>query len=122
MALNSQLYSEKAYILARGFVKHVLQHPVQGFENVIEWLYLPPGSGTVKHEEDGEELGPGSSLLNEVVMSAKEVVQRSEDPTVLTAEETANGIGKVSKGALALLKRHLSVLEAILEEKTKIVA
>ncbi|KAI5821494.1 hypothetical protein BZA77DRAFT_289264 [Pyronema omphalodes] len=122
VALNSQLYSERAYILARGFVKHVLQTPVQGFESVIEWLYLPPGCGTVKHEEDGEELGPGSSLLNEVVMSAKEVVRRSEGSTVLTAEETTNGIGKVSKGALALLKRHLSVLEAILEEKTKIVA
>lgn len=118
-ALNSQLYSEKAYILARGFVKHVMQRPVEGFESVIDWLYLPPGAAKDNHEDgEGEELGPGPSLLKEVVDKAREVIKRSEDGAPVSVEETTDGVGRVSRGALALLKRHLGVLEKILADKT----
>lgn len=110
-ALNSTLYSEKAYILARGFVKRVLQRPIQGFEEEIKWLYLP-----------GQEGGPG--LLKEVVKKAQEVVKRSSTPREgeTELEVGSEGVGRVSAGAMVLLKRHLSVLEEILEGAEKRVA
>lgn len=109
--LNSTLYSERAFILARGFVKHVLQKPVQGFENEIKWLYMP-----------GQPEGP--ELLREVIKRAKEVVARSSVPkqnedNQASAEIGSEGVGRVSAGALVLLKKHLEVLEGILEVAEK---
>jgi len=96
----------------------VLQEPVQGFEDVIDWLYLPykPGAG----EEDSEEaLGRGPFLLNDVVEKARAVVARSESGRTIAVEDTSDGVGRVSRGALALLKRHLHVLEGLLAAATK---
>ncbi|KAH8148835.1 uncharacterized protein LAJ45_07178 [Morchella importuna] len=115
--LNSALYSEKAFILARGFVKHVLQRPVLGFEDEIKWLYMP-----------GQSEGP--ELLKEVIKRAKEVVARSSAPrktegVEVSAEVGSEGVGRVSAGALVLLEKHLEALEGILEEgagKTEVVS
>ena len=107
--LNSLLYSEKAYILARGFIKRVLTRPVSGFEEEIRWLYLP------SYERRG-----GLRLLRKVVAGMKDVVGRSErrigdDRGVdVGAEVGTEGVGRVSAGALVLLRRHLSALEEIL--------
>jgi ubiquitin-conjugating enzyme E2 O len=108
-ALNSRLYSEKAYILARGFVSHVLTSPVPGLEDVVGWLYR------------GE---PG--MLKRVVEKARGVVERSEGGGNGTgsegggsggvAEETSDGVGKLSRGALVMLRRTLKVLEGLLEQ------
>jgi hypothetical protein len=92
----------------------VLLHPVQGFEDVINWLYLPPGQSGGE-----EELGPGPFLLKDVVEKARDVVCRSESGEAVSVENTTDGVGRVSRGALALLKRSLGVLEGILKEKTQ---
>lgn len=91
-------------MLARGFVRHALEHPVQGFEDVVEWLYLK------KAPE-----GPG--LLTQVLERAKKVVERSEGPEAerIGIDDTPEGVGKVSKGALVMLKRDLVALEKRLE-------
>lgn len=70
----------------------------------------------------GQEEGPG--LLNEVVKKAQEVVKRSSTPREgeTELEVGSEGVGRVSAGAMVLLKRHLSVLEEILEEAEKRVA
>lgn len=94
-----------------------MQRPVEGLESVIDWLYLPHGAAAPA-AADGEELGPGPRLLEEVVAKARDVVQRSEGGAAVSAADTTDGVGRVSRGALALLKRHLGVLEAILAEKT----
>lgn len=62
-----------------------------------------------------QEEGPG--LLKEVVKRAQEVVKRSSAPreTETELEVGSEGVGRVSAGAMVLLKRHLSVLEEILE-------
>jgi len=93
---------------------------VEGLENIIDWLYLPPRTGDVHQDKEGEELGPGPLLLKDVVEKAKDVVKKSESGQPISAEETTDGVGRVSKGALALLKRHLIVLEGILAEKTTV--
>lgn len=104
VSLASQLYSEKAFMLARGFVRHALEHPVQGFEDVIEWLYL-------KKEPEG----PG--LLRQVLERANKVIERSEGPGAenLGIDDTPEGVGRVSKGALVMLKRDLEALKKRIE-------
>jgi ubiquitin-conjugating enzyme E2 O len=102
--INSALYTEKAFVLARGFVKHVLIHPVQGLEDVIRFLYLP--------DQDG-----GSNLLQEVIQQCKDIVRRSEDKRTvhnlpLTLED--GGVMRLSAGALILLKKNLTALEEIM--------
>lgn len=88
-----------------------MQRPIQGFEEEIKWLYLP-----------GQEEGP--RLLKEVVRKAQEVVKRSSTPREgeTELEVGSEGVGRVSAGAMVLLKRHLSVLEEILEGMEKHVA
>jgi ubiquitin-conjugating enzyme E2 O len=39
--VESLMYSEKAYVMARGFVRYALLEPVVGLEDVLAWLYLP---------------------------------------------------------------------------------
>ena len=102
--LNSALYTEKAFILARGFVTHVLTHPVQGLEDVIRSIYLP-------EQEDGW------NLLQEVVQQCRDIICRSEDKHAVPDPSTVpdNGrVVRVSAGALILLKRNLAALEGIL--------
>jgi hypothetical protein len=88
---------------------------VEGCEDIINWLYLPNRPGDQIDSE--EELGPGPFLLRDVVEKARDVVRRSESGEAITVEDTADGVGRVSRGALALLRRHLGVLESILEDK-----
>jgi hypothetical protein len=80
---------------------------VQGCEDVINWLYLPSTEGENR-----------PFLLKDVVEKARGVVSRSESGEAVSMENTTDGVGRVSRGALALLKRHLGVLEEILKEKT----
>lgn len=111
-SLSSQLYSEKAFILARGFVEHALRHNIQGFEDVIDWLYIS------SNDDDSEStFQSGPQLLKAVVIKAREVISRSESNEIITINDTADGVGRVSQGALVLLRRNLRKLEAILEAK-----
>lgn len=84
---------------------------MQGFEDEIKWLYMP-----------GQEEGPG--LLKEVIKRAKEVGGRSSAPrgdgvSEEDLEVGSEGVGRVSAGAMVLLKRHLDVLEDILKVAEK---
>ena len=39
----SRLYSEKAYVLSRGFVRRALEIPLGGLEKELYWLYYTKG-------------------------------------------------------------------------------
>ena len=106
----SSLYTERAYLLGRAFVTHVLAHPVAGLADVISWLYLP--------------LRPsGPNLLREVVDQATEVLRRSDDKEATSSSSQSQavvdegGVVRVSGGAALLLKKHLAALQDILKDK-----
>ena len=91
-----------------------MTRPVAGFEEEIRWLYLP------ERESQG-----GLGLLRKVVDGMQRVVERSERRTEgeegagegeLPMEVGSEGVGRVSAGALVLLRRHLTALEGILAE------
>lgn len=108
--VNADLYSERAYILSRGFVKRVLEKPVPGLEDILAWLYDPKFDG-------------GMTLLGEIVRKGKDIVAGCEgarsaqsgssaEVSALTSE--VDGIPKLTEGAVVLLKKTLTSLEETL--------
>ncbi|KAJ6257097.1 Serine/threonine-protein kinase [Drechslerella dactyloides] len=111
--VNANLYSERAYILSRGFVKRVLEQPVPGLEDILVWLYDP-------------RLESGMQLLREVVTKGKEVVKNSEEGIMLSSASTTvsvtpalastgtDGIPRLTAGAIVLLRKTLASLDDML--------
>ncbi|EPS42780.1 hypothetical protein H072_3237 [Dactylellina haptotyla CBS 200.50] len=114
--VNANLYSERAYILSRGFVKRVLERLVPGLEDILVWLYDP------RH-------GDGMQLLGEIVKKGREVVHSSEKGEASTSPETGggleipstttDGIPKLTAGAIVLLKKTLASLEETLARSSQ---
>ncbi|ODQ54773.1 hypothetical protein SAICODRAFT_54083 [Saitoella complicata NRRL Y-17804] len=103
-AVSSRLYSEKVYILARGFVKYVLEHDIDGFADELKWLYAA---------------SDGPHFLKKVVESGREILERSiGEPATATEDQDLGkeGVGRLTPGASSWFKRTLSSLEEHLAE------
>ncbi|EXJ57563.1 hypothetical protein A1O7_07911 [Cladophialophora yegresii CBS 114405] len=108
---ESEQYSEKAFVMARGFVKHALLRPPGGMEDVLAWLYL----------------APSKSLLGTIIERGKLLVERSEqarsaqDDSLLDSAGEKDDATKVflkplSRGASVMLRRSISELQAQLDQ------
>ncbi|RMZ73865.1 ubiquitin conjugating enzyme [Pyrenophora seminiperda CCB06] len=95
--LSSALYTERAYFRARAFIAHALTHDIAPFKKELAYLYCS--------REDG-----APRLLDKAIEAAKGIVERSKDPS---EEGERDGLTRVSKGALVILKRQLADLEAL---------
>lgn len=102
--MTSQIYSERAFVLSRGFIKTALQKGVPGMEDVIYWLYL-------------DESGPG--MLGLVIGECKilagtklmeQQTEQNEDGKVVQGAGEPE-IPRLSEGALVMLRRTLNWLE-----------
>ena len=78
-------YSERAYVLTRGFIAHILLNPVAGFESEMSWFY---------------------SQHLQLIVSRSERVMNSE-------ADSSECISRISKGAQRLLQRSLTQLRTI---------
>lgn len=134
---ESQQYSEKAYVMARGFVKHALSSPVKGLEDVLAYLYLPPihsaNNSTVQtdHTESSTHTGDTNSdhrsLLGIVVERSEALIERSAllrgtpDGLILVdgggrlGDSTKAFLRPLSQGAVVMLKKTISSLRELLE-------
>jgi ubiquitin-conjugating enzyme E2 O len=98
--LYSRLYSEKAYVLSRGFVRRALEIPLGGLEDEITWFYYTKGG------------------LARVLTHAEVLVQRSADSsTELSKADNELAIPRLSAGGALTLKRTLVKLRSLLEAK-----
>jgi len=84
----SRLYSEKAYVLSRGFIKQALAWPQAGLENEIRHYYLTKGH------------------LKEVIDHARVLMEKEAPRDEDEAEERwdADVIGSLTAGAKLSLK------------------
>ncbi|KIW93869.1 uncharacterized protein Z519_05184 [Cladophialophora bantiana CBS 173.52] len=112
---ESEAYSEKAFVISRGFVKNALLQPPGVVEDILAWLYLP-------HDVSN----PAKSLLGTVVERGKLLLQSSEkarsnndDSLVDSAgakdDETKVFMKPLSRGAIVMLKRLNGELQALLD-------
>lgn len=91
--MSSRLYSEKAYVLSRSFVKQALDHPPSSFEAEIQYYYLTRGK------------------LREVISHARALMDKAQDrgkdgEEVEENEEmwNADAVGSLTVGAILSLK------------------
>ncbi|CAE6495755.1 unnamed protein product [Rhizoctonia solani] len=103
--VNSRLYSEKAYVLSRGFIRRALEIEVGGLGTEIEWYYIKQGR------------------LAKAIEDARALIARSEAGEYETPKEVLKesdpAVGVLSEGAVIMLRRTLDKLDAILKERTK---
>ncbi|KAK9362792.1 hypothetical protein V1504DRAFT_447496 [Lipomyces starkeyi] len=101
-AVNAELYSERTFVLARGFVLFAVQNYIPEFDSVVKYLYFEKG------------------YLKCVVDWEREVIANSEgDTSSPTVDASSGRIVKVTKGAKILLVKNYNTLRRILEEETK---
>ncbi|KAF7505130.1 hypothetical protein GJ744_001196 [Endocarpon pusillum] len=120
--VESLLYSEKAYVLARGFVRFALVEGVRAVEDVLAWVYLAgtriggekaeeKGRMEVDGDGDGDEGGEKGKaalflappvreeqqrpeLLGKLVERAKALMEYSSSCTEEERDELVDGMGR----------------------------
>lgn len=93
---NSRLYSEKAYVLSRGFVRRALEVPLGGgFDEVVKVIYYARGR------------------LCKVVQSSRQLI---EDSNGMKDDEGISdaAVPKLTPGGIIMLTRTLDKLEGLL--------
>ncbi|KAJ7630782.1 hypothetical protein FB45DRAFT_916544 [Roridomyces roridus] len=85
--VNSRLYSEKAFVLSRGFVRRALELPPGGLESEIRWLYRTEGR------------------LDKVINDAEKLIEKSK----IESEEGSSEL-RLSAGGIITLDRILAKL------------
>jgi ubiquitin-conjugating enzyme E2 O len=95
----SQLYSERTYFRSRGFITYALRNGVEGFDELLDWLYL-------EKEKEG-----APRLLEKSIEAARELVTAGDSATDVRA-----GLGKMSRGAIIMLERQVRELETVREQ------
>ncbi|WVR08883.1 hypothetical protein IAU60_005942 [Kwoniella sp. DSM 27419] len=106
--VNSRLYSEKAYVLSRSFVRTALERPPTGLADEIRYLYLTKGR------------------LRSVLEHASRLIEKTESQAESQAQAAmeeegaemwnADAIGSLTMGSVIKLKRTVAALQRI-EEK-----
>ena len=98
--VNSRLYSEKAFILARGFVRRALKSPPSGLEDELRYFYL---EGDTSHRP----------RLPAVIERARALISASETKTDIVPANGDEPVKRISGGGAIVLKRTLAVLEKV---------
>ena len=108
LAHSSRLYSEKAYVLSRSFVRTAIERPPAGLEKEIRHLYFQKGrlASVVEHSQrlirKGEE--QASRAINEV---------EEEDEQMWNAD----AVGSLTMGAILTLKVGLKSLVGLVADE-----
>lgn len=139
-SLESQQYSEKAYVMARGFVKYALLKAPSGLEDVLAWLYLCTSDA-------GVDSSASPCLLLKVIERAKLLMERStglKQQASIASSSTIegqinkeifliDGVGEssdatktflkpLSQGALVMLRKTMVALENIQRQYDNVTA
>ena len=113
--VESQQYSEKVFVMARGFVKHALLKPVEALTDVLAWLYLPNTTAqeaSLHCDLTQKVIRRGISLIEASL--ARSDRERLLDGAGQSTDSTKTFLKPLSQGAIIMLQRHIGALEGIL--------
>ncbi|KAG1749838.1 uncharacterized protein EDB91DRAFT_1109926 [Suillus paluster] len=96
--VNSRLYSEKAYVLSRGFVRRALEIPLGGLEAEINWLYNTHGR------------------LAKVLHESRALIQKSQSEPENTEADQNLAVPRLTAGGIIMLERTLTKLQTLLDQ------
>ena len=94
---RSRLYSEKAFVLSRGFVRRALEIPLGGLEAEIGWFYYTNGK------------------LKKVLDDARALIEKSRASKESTEADRELAVPRLSGGGIITLERTLTKLQALLD-------
>ncbi|KAF8445792.1 hypothetical protein L210DRAFT_3757996 [Boletus edulis BED1] len=94
--VNSRLYSEKAYVLSRGFVRRALDIPLGGLQSEINWLYYTKGR------------------LGKVLNNARQLIEKSKNKSTGDSDQDL-AVSRLTAGGIITLERTLGKLQLLLE-------
>ncbi|GFF34965.1 hypothetical protein IFM58399_04051 [Aspergillus lentulus] len=107
--VESSQYTEKAFLTTRNFIKHALQHPVAGLEDVLTWNYLKSG------QKDDASSRP--HLLRRAIDSAVGMIEHHNNTSTTDKFDEENAaapfVSRLSLGAVVMLRKHVTDLEKI---------
>jgi len=95
--VNSRLYSEKAYVLSRGFVRRALEIPLGGLESEVRWMYYKQGR------------------LRKVLDDARRLVQKSQTSTEGNEVDNELAVPRLTTGGIITVERTLAKLQGLLD-------
>ncbi|CCM05195.1 uncharacterized protein FIBRA_07404 [Fibroporia radiculosa] len=95
--VNSRLYSEKAYVLSRGFVRRALEIPLGGLEAEIRWFYYINGK------------------LKKVLDDARALIEKSKASKDDTEADGDVAVPRLTGGGMIALERTLLKLQTVLD-------
>ena len=93
----SRLYSEKAYVLSRGFVRRALEIPLGGLENEIQHIYYT------------------QKRLHKVVADAQSLIEKSQSQSQEIPDDQDLAVPRLTAGGILSLGRTLTKLQALLD-------
>jgi ubiquitin-conjugating enzyme E2 O len=102
--VNSRLYSEKAYVLSRNFVRRALEVPIGGLEREVEWLYFTHKKLARVVRDARKLIDASRANVDESATAASSAPPAKETPAV----------PRLSEGGMITLERILTKLETIL--------
>jgi len=97
--VNSRLYSEKAYVLSRGFVRRALEIPLGDLNKEIHWFYYTNGK------------------LAKVLNDARMLIEKSRTAkdTPVSEADRELAVPRLTGGGIIALERTLAKLQALLD-------
>ena len=99
---TSNLYTERVFVMAKGFIKTALATPPSDIDDIIKWLYLSSQ--------------PGPRLLRLVVEESKALISKKPSADTSSASSlTMAPQHRLSSGASIMLKRTVDWLDQFLK-------
>lgn len=97
LVLVSRLYSEKAYVLSRGFVRRALEIPLGGLEQELHGFYYTKGK------------------LAKVLNDARSLIEKSKSTKEETEADRELAVPRLTGGGIIALERTLAKLQGLLD-------
>ncbi|PYI02266.1 ubiquitin-conjugating enzyme [Aspergillus sclerotiicarbonarius CBS 121057] len=103
--VESCQYTEKTFLMTRKFIKHALEHPVAGMEDVVAWNYL------VNPADPGD--GNRPVLLRRAIEAALAMIEHYNSSTSGDGRSASGFVSRLSLGAVVMLRKHVTDLEKL---------
>ncbi|OJJ36580.1 hypothetical protein ASPWEDRAFT_170092 [Aspergillus wentii DTO 134E9] len=111
--VESAQYTEKAFLMTRTFIKHALENPVAGFEDILTWNYLPD----LTHNYNSSNR---PRLLQKAIDEALTMIEHHNNTSrsqELDEHTVASPfVRRLSLGAVVMLRKHITALEKIVSD------
>ncbi|PWY92059.1 ubiquitin-conjugating enzyme [Aspergillus heteromorphus CBS 117.55] len=103
--VESTQYTERTFLMTRKFIKHALEHPIPGLEDVLTWNYLP-------NPADSSD-GSRPWLLRRAIEAALRMIEHYNNNSGGDGDDSRASafVSRLSLGAVVMLRKHITDLE-----------